>query len=120
MTRPGRQPLRGEVWIVDLEPAKGAELNKVRPVVVISANEIGALPLKLVAPITAWSRSKEGKAWLVPAKPTRGNGLEKTSCVDVLQMRGLDLGRFVRRAGGLSDADLDQVVAAIALVIEYV
>jgi mRNA interferase MazF len=29
-------PKRGEIWWVDLEPAKGDEINKTRPAIVLS------------------------------------------------------------------------------------
>ena len=47
-------PQRGEVWLVNFDPTLGAEIRKIRPSVVISSNNIGTLPIKLVAPITDW------------------------------------------------------------------
>ena len=47
-------PRRGEIWLVDLNPTRGAEFRKTRPVVVVSSDEIGVLPIRLVAPITEW------------------------------------------------------------------
>jgi mRNA-degrading endonuclease toxin of MazEF toxin-antitoxin module len=34
-------PSRGEVWLVDFDPAIGAEIQKVRPALVISLDSIG-------------------------------------------------------------------------------
>ncbi len=45
---------RAEIWLVNLEPTVGAELRKTRPVVVVSSNAVGVLPVKLVAPFTEW------------------------------------------------------------------
>jgi mRNA interferase MazF len=45
---------RGDIWLVNLDPTVGAEIKKIRPVVVVSANDLGKLPIKLVAPITDW------------------------------------------------------------------
>jgi mRNA interferase MazF len=53
MTAP-RDPKRGEVWRVDLEPTRGAEISKARPCVVINAAGVGRLPLRIVVPITEW------------------------------------------------------------------
>jgi mRNA interferase MazF len=44
----------------------------------------------------------------------------KTSTVDALQLRGIDHQRFIRRLGRISDPRLQEVVLAIAAVIEYV
>lgn len=52
-------------------------------------------------------------------RPTRANGLTKESCVDVMQMRGLAVERLLRKLGRLSGDDLEEVAAAVALVIEY-
>ena len=41
---------RGEVWRLNLDPTIGAEMRKTRPVVIVSADEIGLLPLKVVVP----------------------------------------------------------------------
>jgi mRNA interferase MazF len=48
------QPRRGEIWMVDLDPVRGSEIQKKRPCVVISSDAVGKLPVKLVAPITEW------------------------------------------------------------------
>ncbi len=47
-------PQRREVWLVNFDPTLGTEIQKIRPAVVISSNDVGALPIKLVAPITDW------------------------------------------------------------------
>ena len=49
-------PRRGEIWMVDLEPVRGSELQKIRPCVVVSSDGLGKLPVKLVAPITEWKQ----------------------------------------------------------------
>ena len=47
-------PRRGEIWLVDFDPAVGAEIQKIRPAAVISLDTIGRLPLRLIVPITDW------------------------------------------------------------------
>jgi mRNA interferase MazF len=51
-------PKRGEVWTVRFDPAVGAEIQKVRPAVVIGVDSVGRLPLKIVVPITDWTMSE--------------------------------------------------------------
>lgn len=48
-------PRRGEIWLVDFNPTRGAEIQKQRPAIVVSSNAVGRLPIKLVAPITGWN-----------------------------------------------------------------
>jgi mRNA interferase MazF len=112
-------PRRGEVWWVDLEPTRGAELNKRRPAVVVQGDEFGALAVKLVAPLTKVTPAKVGKVWLIPVAATATNGLTSDSVVDVLQMRGVSLDRFSKRIGLLEDDDLGEVAAAIAAVVGF-
>jgi mRNA interferase MazF len=112
-------PKRGEVWLVNLDPTMGVEIKKTRPVVVVSSDSVGRLPIKLVAPITDWKEIFAFNPWHIQIEPNRENGLTKVSAIDTLQLRGVDFQRFVRRLGLLSSEEMMEVVAAIALVIEY-
>src|SRR4051794_5849040 len=47
-------PRRGEIWLIDFDPAVGAGFQKRRPAVVISMDTIGRLPLRMVVPTTNW------------------------------------------------------------------
>ncbi|CAN5447648.1 type II toxin-antitoxin system PemK/MazF family toxin [soil metagenome] len=44
---------RFEVYRVNLEPAKGSEMNKLRPCVVVSPDELNRLATVIVAPLTS-------------------------------------------------------------------
>jgi mRNA interferase MazF len=112
-------PLRGDVWLVNFDPTLGAEIRKTRPAVVVSSDGVGRLPVKLVAPITEWKDAFDESAWLVRLGPDRHNSLRKTSAADVLQLRGIDFQRFVSRIGQLSQEVMEEVAAAIAIVVEY-
>ena len=109
---------RGEVWLVSFDPAIGAEIRKTRPAVVLSSNEVGILPLKLMAPITEWNEAFAKNLWHVRIIPDSTNGLTKISAVDVLQVRGMDVRRFVTRLGMLSPVALEKITAALADIIE--
>jgi mRNA interferase MazF len=110
---------RGEVWLVNLDPTVGAEIRKSRPVVVINSDAVGALPIRLVAPLTEWKNSFAGKVWLVKVEPDDANGLAKTSAADTLQLRGVDVSRFQKRLGSVNDEMMNALAAAILAVIEY-
>ena len=88
------RPKRCEIWYVNLDPTVGAEINKERPVVVVSSDAIGKLPIKLVAPITGWATGFIQNLWHIKINPDRVNGLTKPSAVDALQLRGIDVQRF--------------------------
>ncbi len=110
---------RGEIWRVSLDPTIGAEIRKTRPVVVVSSDAIGALPIKLVAPLTEWKDYLAQNIWHVTVAPDSTNGLTKISAVDTLQLRGVDTQRFVQKLGSVSPSVMRSIVAAIAAVIEY-
>lgn len=110
---------RGEIWSVNLDPTVGAEIRKTRPVVVVSSEAVGALPIKLVAPLTEWKDYLAQNVWHVKVVPDSVNGLTKISAVDALQLRGVDTQRFVQKLGSVSPAVMRAIVLAIAAVIEY-
>lgn len=112
-------PKRGEVWRVNFDPTMGAEIKKIRPAVVVSSDAIGKLPIKIIAPITTWKDSFANNIWHVMIKPDESNGIVNVSAVDALQIRGVDIERFVGKLGRVSPGVMDEISAAIAIVIEY-
>ena len=112
-------PRRGEIWLVSFDPTRGAEIQKTRPAVVVSSDAVGRLPVKLVAPLTEWKEYFAGNLWHVRMDPDASNGLSKVSAVDGLQLRGMDRQRFVRKLGHVSEAAMEEIVLAVAAVIEY-
>jgi mRNA interferase MazF len=90
-------PKRGEVWLVNFDPTLAAEIKKTRPAVVVSSDAIGKLPIKLIAHITDWKAYFNQNLWHVRIEPDSTNGLAKVSAVDTLQLRGVDIQRFIRK-----------------------
>ncbi len=43
---------RLDVWLVSLNPTKGREINRTRPCIVVSPDELSALSTVIVAPMT--------------------------------------------------------------------
>ena len=112
-------PKRGEVWLVNFDPTVGAEIKKTRPAVVVSSDAVGKLPVKLIAPITDWKAYYKHNIWHIRIEPDSSNGLTKVSAVDALQLRGMDIQRFVRKLGRVSSTVMEEITAAIAAVVEY-
>jgi mRNA interferase MazF len=111
-------PNRGEIWLVNFDPTVGAEIRKVRPAIVISSDAIGKLPIKLIAPVTDWKQYFSQNFWHVKIEPSAVNGLAKTSAIDALQLRGVDLQRFIRKLGNVAEFTMLEIAVAIATVIE--
>lgn len=109
---------RGDIWIVNLDPAIGSEIKKSRPAVIISSDDIGKLPLKLISPITKWKEHFEGNIWHVKILPAQPNGLSEISAVDVLQTRSVDSERLVRKIGQLTTAEMQEIIISLTSIIE--
>ena len=110
-------PGRGEVWDVRFDPSVGAEMQKIRPAVVISENSIGRLPLRIVVPITDWKPSYGGYPWFVHLPANSTNGLSKDSGADAFQVKSVSTNRFVTSRGTLTDSQLDDIASAVALCV---
>ena len=117
-TSPGN-PNRGDIWLVNLDPTVGAEIQKTRPAVIVSSDAMGILPIKPIAPVTGWDHRYAQNIWHIKITPDKTNNLEKASAVDVLQLRGVDTRRLIKKIGRLSAGTMDDIASAIAAVVEY-
>jgi mRNA interferase MazF len=109
---------RSEVWLIDLEPTRGDEIKKTRPVVIVSSDAVGKLALKIIVPFTDWKDKHARVRWLVRVEPTQENGLTKISAADTFQVRSVAEERFVRQLGVLSEAEMDAISDALAIVLK--
>ena len=109
---------RGEIWIINLSPTLGAEMQKTRPAVIVNDDEVGILPLKVIVPITDWKDRYAQAPWMVRLEPTSENGLSKTSTADAFQVRSVSEQRFVSRLGNLSPDNMETVGNALERVLQ--
>ncbi len=108
--------MQGEIWRVDFAPKVGDEIDKKRPVLVVSSNSIGRLRLKVVVPITDPAASTQ--SWHVPLKPDKSNGLTKSSIADCFQVKSISNDRFIAKLGELSEEDMDEIKVCLAKVLD--
>jgi mRNA interferase MazF len=108
---------RGEVWRINLDPTVGAEIQKTRPAVIVNDDAVGILPLKVIVPITKWKDRYAVAPWMVRLDPDAENGLNKPSAADAFQVRSLSQVRFVQRTGKLSEAAMQDITKALAVVL---
>ena len=112
-------PRRGEVWEVNFDSTVESEIQNICPTVVISSDNIGDLPIRVIIPIIDWRDQFLGNVWHVSIKPNDTNGLTKASAVDALQIRGVDVRRFIRRIGRLNATLMEEIVAATTAILEH-
>jgi mRNA interferase MazF len=97
---------RGEVWLVNLDPTVGSEIQKTRPCVVISPPEMhDYLRTAIVAPLTTGSHPAPFR---VAVRHGGKNGL-----ILLDQIRTIDKVRLVKRAGAIAPRVLGATLAAL-------
>lgn len=103
--------MRGDVWLVALDPTVGSEIQKTRPCVVVSPPEIhDHLRTAIVAPMTTGSRPA---GFRVTVSFQGVDGL-----ILLEQARAVDKRRLVRRLGRIPDATLKQALRTLRELYE--
>lgn len=105
---------RGEIFFAALDPARGGEIQKARPVVVVSNNVANRAAAGVtVVPLTSNTERVYPFEVLVPAAAT---GLSKDSKAMAQQVRTLDKAHLnVRPAGTVQSDDMRKLDAALRL-----
>jgi mRNA interferase MazF len=86
--------VRGEIWLVNLDPTVGSEIKKSRPCIVVSPPEMhDHLRTVIVAPMTTGSRAAPFRVAV-----THGG---KDGLILLDQIRAIDKSRLVARLGAL-------------------
>lgn len=109
---------RGEIRLVDLDPAKGAEADKRRPAVLISNDRANVTAERLgrgvvtVLPLTSnVARVFPFQVLLEPAS----SGLDKVSKVQPEQVRSVAIERLGRPVGSVPHELMSDIEQALAL-----
>ncbi len=110
-----KAPLRGEVWLVDLDPARGHEQAGKRPALVISVDLFNRGPAGLVVLVPLTSRDK-GVPWHVLVEPPEG-GLEQKSFIKCEDVRSVATERLSTRLGVVSGETLAAVEDRLRILL---
>ena len=98
--------VRGEVWLVALDPTRGSAIRKTRPCVVLSPPEMhDYLRTVIAAPMTTGSMPAPFRI------PLRFGGKRGLILLD--QMRALDKARLVKRLGAVPAPTLVSSLAVL-------
>ena len=105
-------PRRGEVWLVNWNPARGSEQAGKRPALIIQ-NDIGneKAPTTIVAAISGTVRIYPMN---VEIRPPEG-GLKHSSIIKTSQILTISKERLEKRLGSLSNNRMNEVDRAIKL-----
>ena len=109
-----RNPRRGDIVRVRLDPTEGSEQAGTRPALVISAPLVNEhAPVILVAGITS-RKTERVYSFEALIEPPEG-GLTTTSKVSLIQIRGIDKRRIVGYYGQVSDKVMQRVDEALRI-----
>jgi mRNA interferase MazF len=107
---------RGDVYLVDLDPVRGAEANKVRPAVLVSNNAANRVAARngrgvvTVVPVT----SNIDRVYPFQIRVPRGEGgLTRDSKAQAEQVRSVDYARLRQRIGAISSSTLRDLDIAL-------
>ncbi len=112
---------RGEVRLVDLDPARGAEANKRRPAVIVSNDAANSTAARLgrgvltVVPITSSVERVYPFQVLLPAG---AGGLPQDSKAQAEQVRSIDAERIGQKLGRLPDRLMSTLDDALRLHLD--
>jgi mRNA interferase MazF len=100
-------PSRFDVFLTDLDPTRGSEINKPGPCVVVTPDDINhAMSIVIIAPMTT---SVGDRPWRVACRFGGKNGQ-----ILLNQLRTVDRLRFKRRLGRLDRKTAATVLDALA------
>ncbi|MGH8996076.1 MAG: type II toxin-antitoxin system PemK/MazF family toxin [Acidimicrobiales bacterium] len=108
-------PRRGDVWLVALGAGRAGEPGKTRPAIVASVDELSTgAPGELIV-VVPLSSSLAPSALRVEIAPAAG--IDRASRAVCRAVRAVVPSRLVRRVGRVTPADMEQLEAALTLIL---
>ena len=109
-------PSRGEIWLINLNPARGHEQVGVRPGLVVSTNIFNHGPAGLVVILPLTTRDR-GIPLHVSLEPPEG-GVQQQSFAKTEDIRSVSTERLIKRWGEVSPATLAAVEDRLRILLE--
>jgi mRNA interferase MazF len=105
-------PRRGEIWLVNFNPAQGSEQKGIRPALIIQ-NDIGneVSPVTIVAAISSVIKAYPINVEIKPSE----SGLERDSVIKLNQIRTVNKKRLIRKLGEVSSSRMKAVNSSLML-----
>lgn len=106
-----------DIWIADLEPRRGTEAGKVRPVLVVQTDLLNNdHPSTVICPIT--TKVEEGSEILRVHIKKGISGLKEESDIMIDQIMAVDNRRLLNKAGSLTKDLQKKVKENIMIVLD--
>jgi len=103
--------LRYEIYLVKLNPTVGSEIQKTRPCIVISPNEMNILKTVTIAPLTS-----KGFDFIFRPKITFQ---EKNGLVLLDQIRTVDKSRLTKKIGSVEEKKAKEISDLLVEMFTY-
>ena len=104
-----------DIWLADLNPARGTEPGKTRPVVIIQTDLLNDIHLStLICPVTTNIKT-DVELLRVHLKKDQ---LSKLSDILVDQMRAIDNNRLIKQLGKLTKDQVSTLKSNIKIVLD--
>jgi mRNA interferase MazF len=108
---------KGEIWLADLEPVKGSEQGKIRPIVIISGNTMNEhFSVIITCPLSSIVKNYAGCV-VVPKSKT--NGLSCDSEIITFQVRSISKDRLFKKIGTISALQMQDVLTGLNDVLNF-
>jgi mRNA interferase MazF len=104
-----------DIWLADLNPTKGTEPGKTRPVVIVQTDLLNDTHLStVICPITT---NVQPEAELLRVHLKKGQ-LDRLSDILVDQIRAVDNRRLIKRLGKLTFEQIEKLKSNITIVLD--
>ena len=104
-----------DIWLADLNPTKGTEPGKIRPVVIVQTDLINDTHLStIICPITT-NVIPEAELLRVHLNKSQ---LDKLSDILVDQIRAIDNKRLIKKVGKLTDSQIIKLKENIRVILD--
>jgi len=104
-----------DIWLADLNPKKGTEPGKIRPVVIVQTDLLNETHLStIICPITT-NVIPEAELLRVHLNKSK---LDKLSDILVDQIRSIDNKRLIKKVGKLTDSQIIKLKENIRVILD--
>jgi mRNA interferase MazF len=104
-----------DIWLADLNPQRGTEPGKTRPVVIVQTDLLNEIhPSTLICPIT----SKVNKELKLLRVHLTKKQLDKSSDILVDQIRAIDNKRLLKKLGALTKEQIKTLKENLMVVLD--
>lgn len=101
--------VRGDIYLMDLNPTRGAEIKKTRPAVIVSPNEMNStIKTVIIAPLTSTIRAYPFRVDCTFQK--------KKGQIALDQIRSLDKKRLIKKLGSFSAPKINSILSRLSII----